>query len=456
MPFSIDQGRALYRRCGPVGFVREMHSLLGLRNAQGVKVRREDGLPVLENRKIRPEDISLRSLAVAILGEDRLESKLMVSPPRFSEFEGDVLEAGNDIVPSQFSDITAYNETVAGLLEVKILEPWVRPDKLAPELMTNLPSNKRVEKFIGISTPADAAQERKPGQRHPRAELSERYVTTPYTKNRANAIDVTREAIMFDLTRQLMDHAELVSDTLALRKEYLMWDLILGITNNYSYDGTTFYTYAGTSQGGNGNWVNCLNNDLVDWTSLDKVYIAQSRLVDPETGQPIVISARQLIVMPGRISYARKVIRDTEVRQGNQGNTTNVGTALGYGANPIAGRWDEPKTSQYAYKRLTDILSDANTAGLLSLISTQNGYGWAASDIQNHADAMWFAGDFKKGIVYVENLPLTVMRAAPTSYEMADRGLVFSMFVDEMGIPAWKDPRYVVRNQDFAVTTANW
>ncbi len=457
MSFSIDYARGMYRDRGPVGFVRSMHSLLGLRDAKGIKNRDAEGRPVLESQTIRPESVSLYALAAAIFGEQNITNRLGTAAPTIDEFSGDVLEAGNDIVPGNFADITAYNETVAGLLEVKILEAYNRPEFLASQLATNIPSNKVQEKFIGVSTPADAAQERKPGQNHPRAALTERYVTTPVTKNRANAVDVTREAVMFDLTRQVLEHAELVSQTLALRKEYLMLDVVLGITNNYMYDGTSYYTYVASG----GNWVNVVNNDLTDWTSLDADYLLFSKMVDQETGQPISIDARQLLVMPGRKALCEKILTDTQVRQGNAASTTVVGQPLGYGKNPIGGQWDQPMVSQYAYKRVVDYASDANTAGLLKLIDVQNMYSYfsgntiAASGIAA-ANTIWLAGNFKKAFVYVENLPLTVTRAAPTSYEMADRGLVFSMFIDEMGIPAIREPRYVIRNQGFAATTANW
>ena len=461
MAFSIDYARRMYADRGPVGFVRSMHSLLGLRNAKGIKYRDPEGRPVLESQQIKPDGVSLKGLACAIFGEQNIERRLSQPAPKFQELEGDVLEAGNDIVPSQFADITAYNETLAGLLEVKILEAYNRPEFLAPQLATNVPSNKVQEKFIGISVPADAAQERKPGQTHPRAQMSERYVTTPITKNRANAVDVTREAIMFDLTRQVMEHAEMVSQTLALRKEYLMWDTVLGIKNTYTYDGTNYYTYAISNQAGYGLWVNLLLNPIADWTCLDAVYKYFSRMVDPETGQPISVEAKDLIVMPARKATMEKILSDTQVRQGSLSNTTDVGTPLGYGKNPISGQWNAPMVSQYAYKRLTDYNQNANPVGLIKLIDTQQNLSLFNSDtIQatgvTAADELWLAGNFKKAFMYIENLPLTITRAAPTSYEMADRGLVFSMFVDEMGIPAVRDPRFVIQNRSIDVATPTW
>ncbi|MFA5262187.1 MAG: hypothetical protein WC378_00065 [Opitutaceae bacterium] len=456
MAFSIDHARRMYAERGPVGFIHSMHSLLGLRNEKGIKYRNAEGRPVLESQTIRPEGVSLKALATAIFGEQNIERRLSSPAPKFQELEGDVLEAGNDIVPSTFSDITAFNETVAGLLEVKILEAYNRPEFLADRLCTNIPSNKVQEKFIGVSTPGDYAQERKPGQSHPRAALTERYVTSPITKNRANAVDVTREAVMFDLTRQVLEHAELVSQTLALRKEYLVLDTVLGIRNTYTYDGTNYKTFLIS-----GNWVNLVNNDLVDYTSLDKVYQLLSRMVDQETGQPISIECRDLLVMPGRRAICEKLLSDTQVRQGDESATTTVGTPLGYGKNPIAGRFNEPMVSQYAYKRIIDVASDSTIQGLLKYIDVQQSLSYYSGTTllaagAAAADTIWYSGDFKKAFFYVENMPLTVVRAAPTSYEMADRGLVFSMFIDEMGMPGIKDPRYVIRNQGFAAATPTW
>lgn len=53
-------------------------------------------------------------------------------------------------------------------------------------------------------------------------------------------------------------------------------------------------------------------------------------------------------------------------------------------------------------------------------------------------------GDFKRGLKYAQQLPLNTIRVDANNYQMADQGLVFSIFCDEMGIPFWSDPRFVV------------
>jgi hypothetical protein len=50
----------------------------------------------------------------------------------------------------------------------------------------------------------------------------------------------------------------------------------------------------------------------------------------------------------------------------------------------------------------------------------------------------------------MENLPMTIVRAAPSDYVMADHGLVAAIFIDEMGVPVVLNPRYVIKNKNEA------
>lgn len=427
MALNATQVSRLYKDRGPVGFVREMHQMLGLRNPDGVRNRNQDGRLVLESQKIKPETVSLRGLAIGLLGEQSLEESLRTPAPQVMEFQRDVLEAGNEVVPSQFSNITAYNETVAGLLEAKILEAYQRPEFIADKLVTNYPSNKVQEKFIGISTPGDDAQQRQPGQPHPRTNLSERYVVTPVTKNYANAIDVTAEAALFDMTRQLMDHADQVGQTLALRKEYRVLNTFLGIDNTYSYNGTTYNTYLLAAD--NGNWANWVVEELVDWTDFDVIFKMFTLMTDQETGLPISVDAKDLMVMPAKLATAMKIIHDTTI----QARTPTTMAVVSEGSNPM-NRWgfNDPLYSVHARR-----------AGLAGFVDTTDATAYTAAEV----DEVWYAGNFKKAFGYVENIPLKVQRAAPSSYEMLDRGLIFSLFADEMGVPFVREPRFVIRAQ---------
>lgn len=433
MSLSIGTIRGWVRDHGPTGFVRRIHHVIGLRDADGVRYRNDVGQPVLESQAMSPDLFSFRALAVGLFGEENMEEALsrpgLLNARPYERLEGNVLEAdGGAIVPSQFANISAYNETVAGLLEAKILEAYKRPEFMADRMMMTIPSNKRQEKFIGISTPADVAQIRNPGASHPAMDLRERFVTTALTQNYGLKVDVTREAVMFDLTRELLQQSELVGRTLALRKENRMWRMVLGVDNSYTYNGTGYATYVASA----GNWTNWYQNPLTDYTALDAVWQAFFGMTDQETGQPIAVDAKDLFVMQGIYATASHILRQTtvELRTPNPATSNGYATVVGAGASPVkfTNDWElVGKPSPYAFSAAT----------------ASDGLAMSASN----AKGIWLAGNFKKAFGYVENMPLTTLRANPDSYTMADKGLVFSLFGDEMGVPCVLEPRYVIKCQ---------
>ncbi len=277
---NLSTVRELYADLGAVGFAHKFHQMLGLEDpATGRKrISLKTQEPVLESQTLLPEHCSLKALYQGLVGYD--DGQMLM---RGASFMADVLEdGGTSIVPSAFSNVSAYNAAALGLLEAKFLEVYRRPTFIAEQLAETVPTNKIQEKFIGISTVGDVAEERKPGNRHMRVNVSERYVTTPSNVNRAVAVDVTREAVMFDRTRELLTQAEKSAEVLALRKEYIVLDTFLGVNNTYTYNGTNYNTYQ-TS----GNWVNDQSNPLVDWTQINAALQLFSSMTDQETGQPI-------------------------------------------------------------------------------------------------------------------------------------------------------------------------
>jgi hypothetical protein len=382
------------------------------------------GRNVLESqgRKFRPEDVSLQDLAISVTGlyGDGLKNALE-SHARGRGAPGyvDVLESGGTAVtPTQFANISVYNAAVAGLLEAKVLEVYDRPEYIGDRLARTIPTRKRTEKMIGLVESDAGDMERKPTQPHARANIGERYQETPETKNRGLAIEVAIESVMFDETGLVLQYAEKVTERLRLRKEKALIDQAIGVTNSYNYGGTAYNTYLTT-----GAWVNVVaSNPLVDWRDVDEAFQLFADMKDPENSEPIVITARQLLVMPQKVMAASYTLNTTEYR-------TQVGSGDGQvtkiGGNPIAGALEMMPTSPWLYSRARAAdglnLSEANAAGL------------------------WFVGDFQRAFAYMENFPLTINRATPSDYEMADRRLAAAIFIDEMGIPAVIEPRYVVK-----------
>lgn len=450
--------RELYKSLGPVGFSKHFDRILGLRNEKGernVATIDNSYKPVLEGQQISPDSIDIKELTIGLLGVDAHDPSDYMRRARFNckptgevlesdgsihpDFQygmsmsgaGNVMEAGGtEMVPSQFPNISTYNTAILGLLEAKVLESYNRPQYMADKLFELDSTRRRSERWGGVSLPGDSAEERKPGEPHKRIQLSERYVTTRDTKNFGMGIDVTFEAEFFDYFKQLMTQADKLGETLALKKEKRCLSTFLGATDTYTYDGTTYATYA-TS----GNWINKVaSNALADFTNVNTALQLFTAMTDQETGQSIEVLPKDIMVMPSYWMTMNTVLFPNEVMRANPGNTTSFPSTITNSKNPLSGVFNPTPvggpTWPYLYN-LAQAAASGDAPGLA--LSAAN------------AAKYWWIGDFKKAFKYVQNLPMTVTRAAnAASYEMLDRRLVLSIFADEMGTAEVYDPRYVV------------
>lgn len=408
---SVHKGRA--------AFVAEFAADLGIRRdpVEGTKHL----VDTLENGKprLRPEQCSLQELAVAICGENWVRS--LHGPDDF----GGVMTAEDGspsaITPGNFPNVTAYIGAVTGLLDAKILEAYQKPEYVAGRLTKTLNSKLRQEKLIGAGRIGNVAKLRKPGEPHARAQFGERYVTMPETNNYGSAIDVTTEAVFFDLTNQVLQRAESLGDEMALHKELSVLGVFSGATNPYVYNGTAYNTYL-TS----GNWINDVVNVFTDHTDLNVDRALFSRMTDQETGNRIVVNPNLIVVSPAKYESAMQVVTARTYEQ-----RTNSSAEIRTGANREAGRY-EVLQSPY----LDQLLTTATTAA-------QPGLGLA----QSVADDYWWMLDAMKAFVWVQNWDITTKKASPSDYEMLDRGLVMSVFTNYMGVAGVNEPRQVVRNK---------
>ena len=136
------------------------------------------------------------------------------------------------------------------------------------KLAENRPTNLNGEKMIGVTRIGKQSRERDPGQKHPRADFGERWVTTPQTVEQALAVDVTREAVFFDLTGEVLEVAGGIGDELGYHRETDLLKCILGITNTYLYKGVGYNTY-NTSASYPVPVNKMTSNPFVDWRTLD-------------------------------------------------------------------------------------------------------------------------------------------------------------------------------------------
>ncbi len=116
---------------------------------------------------------------------------------------------------------------------------------------------------------------------YPHLGFGEDYIETPSTTKRGFIVPVTKEAIFFDRTHLVLSRAAEVGEVLGLNKEKRLIDLVIGVTNNYKWKGTSYNTYQAATP-----WINTLAaNELVDWTNVDKAEQLFADILDPGDGR---------------------------------------------------------------------------------------------------------------------------------------------------------------------------
>jgi hypothetical protein len=352
---------------------------------------------------LRAEDFSLRDLAEALVPDGRQWVRLL--DPRAGGGVS-VLESTDGV------DVTAFLNVAGQVVHSKILEAYTQEAFVASRLVQTVPTRLDGEKIPGATRIADAIDEVPPGMPYPHLGFGEDYIETPNTAKRGFIVPVTREAIFFDRTHLVLARAAEVGEILGLNKEKRILDLVIGVTNNYKANGAEYNTYYASG----GPWKNSLAaNELVDWTDVDAAEQLFADILDPATGEPVLVRGTTVLVMPAYRHAAHRVFNASEATY------TAAGAALATTyPNPLSNY--RVHESRLAYRRIV-------------------ASGVAAAD----AKKWWFLGDFKKAFAYMENWPITVTQAPLGSEADFNNDVVLRFKASERGAAAVLNPRYVVK-----------
>ena len=416
-------------------FVKEVLHLLGLVDTNGRRYVDRHGAGILKDpvnskglmeKRLDPREFSLRDLAEGIIGENwaKVMNPDNVRRANLVEQTMGVMEAGTGaIAASQFADINAFTAVVSGLLEISVLEQFRAPDFIADKLMPT--QNTKMfagRKVIGATRIGDKAEQRQPGMPTARVQIGERWITMPNTVENALSAEVTQEAVYLDLTGEVLQNAGDVGYWLGYRKEIRCIDAKLGITNTYSYKGTSYNTYLS-----NGYYNNDITgNELVHWDQVQNTLVVFRNMLDPETNTRIQTRPNRVLVNLEKLVTARSIMGDlaagVEYRDA-PGSSTQPQEVRAF-QSPYKGDF-EILTSPLVYQRMTDA----------------NGLNLSAST----AGKYWFMWEEGKDMTYEQNWPIRVQQAAPNQLDMIDRGVVLFVKADERGVPMVREPRRIVR-----------
>jgi hypothetical protein len=352
---------------------------------------------------LRPEDFSIRDLAEALVPDGR-EWVRMLDPRSAGNVP--LLEANDGVDVSAFLNITGQ------VIYSKIMEAYNQEAFVVSKLVDTIPTRLDGEKIPGIGRVADTIDEVGPGMPYPHLGFSEDYIETPSTTKRGFIVPVTKEAVFFDRTHLILSRAAEVGEILGINKEKRLIDLVIGVTNNYNWKGTSFNTYQTSTP-----WINTLaTNELVDWTNVDKAEQLFAEMSDPNTGEPVLIRGTTVLVTPAYRHAAHRVFQAAELTFTAAGAATATVVA-----NPLSGY--RVVDSRLVFRRIV-------ASGVASATAKK----W------------WFIGDFRRSFAYMENWPITVTQAPLGSEAEFASDIVLRFKASERGAAAVLNPRYVVKN----------
>jgi hypothetical protein len=356
----------------------------------------------LQERHLAPEDFSIRDLAEVLVPDGHHWVRAL--DPRSG--------AGVALLESEGIDASAFLNIAGQLVYSKIMDAYRQEAFVVSRLVSTVPTRMSGEKIPGASRIADTVDEVAQGMPYPSLGFGEDYIETPATAKRGFIVPVTREAIFFDRTHLVLSRAAEVGEILGLNKEKRLLDLLIGVTNNYKWKGVSYNTYQAAAP-----WINVKTaNELIDWTDVDNAEQLFAEMLDPATGEPILVRGTTVLVMPAYRHAAHRIFNAEEITY--TGTSANTATTA---ANPLGGY--RVYESRLAYRRIV-------------------ASGQTAAD----AKKWWFVGDFNKAFAYMENWPITVTQSPVNSEADFENDIVVRFKASERGAAAVLNPRYVVKN----------
>jgi hypothetical protein len=156
--------------------------------------------------------------------------------------------------------------------------------------------------------------------------------------------------------------------------------------------------------------------ELIDWTDVDAAEQLFADILDPNTGEPVLIQATTVLVTPAYRHAAHRIFNAAEIDY----SPVNAATTT-VAANPL-GNYTVVE-SRLAYRRIV-----------------------ASGQQATAAKKWWFIGDFRKAFAYMENWPITVAQSPMGSDADFDQDIVVRFKASERGAAAVINPRYVVKS----------
>lgn len=359
----------------------------------------------LQNGQLRTDDFSIGFLFEQLI-ENGTELRRMFDPRMGPT---NILhEAAGAITSSDFSNITGQ------IVYSRMMQDLTPEDFPFQAMIPTQSTPFDGEKIAGITNLGDLAEVVEENSDFPLMGLNQDWIETPQTKKRGFIVPITKEAIFFDRTGELLRKAGDVGRSLRLNKEKRAIDCVIDentTAHRYKWRGTVYASYQTSTP-----WDNVTaSNALVDWTDIDAAEQTFNGLLDPHTGEPVAVEGNTIVVTKSLEASADRIVNATETIYHSGGYAASGNLVETRGPNAYRGKY------RVVSSRLL------------------------ASRLAN--DAHWWLGDPSRYAVYMENWPITVTQAPAGNSDDFNKDIVTKFKASERGQYAVIEPRAMVANQ---------
>jgi hypothetical protein len=349
---------------------------------------------LLEQKKLSWRDFSIRHLAEGFCGREWVEN---MEPKRGSPSAVARLLEADGVRYSDFSHITGQ------IFFDAVDEAFEAPEYVLKAMIPSRESKiMEIERVPNISAVGDESMKTPENKEFKAVGVTEDYRERAAMDVRGLRVEVSKKAILGDLTGMLVEQCQSIGESLAISIEKRLADAIIdanaGATSinagghRYHWKGTSYATYQASAP-----WVNISSsNPLANWTSLDAAWQVLRAIVDPYTGEPIIVRPDCLIVTDELAWLANYVLRATEARRGDI--TTGTGTQE-IGASPTSYMLNnvKPVASQYLTARVAAASQDASDWYLADKRAWERVYRWDVETQERGTDS---EAAFLRDVIY--------------------------------------------------------
>jgi len=377
----------------------------------------------IKNKDFTPYDFSLRDMAEQLI-PDGHEFVAGLDPRRKSHVTEDAAAV----------DTSAFSSINRQIIFSAINEAMSLETLIGDQLCTVMPSTLQEEELIpGITVMADEHVDEVPeGVNYPLMGMAEEKVRIPRAEKHGAILGITKEAIIADRTGILIERAQSLGNSLAIRKEKAIIDVVIGGVNPYVRNDVARNTYANIA--GTSHFDNIITDALVNYTDIQAAAELWYAMSEPNIGEPLMHDPDTLIVCPTLSWTAGAILTDVGV-------TLQQALVRAAGANEI----QSTGANRIPWK-LTLRTNEWVTRRLIH----HNGNGGLTSGTRDLANAHWFIGNPKRAFVWKEIWPLLVEEAPMNNEAMFNSDVAMRFKVSYKGIAGVREPRYMIRSDGTA------